>query len=84
MGKVWGIDGRLIPLHCVGLMLWLFFILCCGHNWKFVVRRDNAGMNLKSCDGIITKTTVAHESKNLEDSNPKLCLRNQNFRLLFK
>jgi hypothetical protein len=30
------------------------------------------------------KTMVAHESKNLEYSNPILCLRNQNFRLLFK
>ncbi len=59
----------------------MFTSLCCWQNWDLMVRMDVIGFHLKFlCTGIINELMTV----NLEWFNPKLCLRNQSSRLLYK
>jgi len=73
-------DEGLIFLYCLGLVLWIFTSLCCWQNWDLMVRMD-VGFHLKFlCNGIMDELMRI----NSEWFNPKLCLRNQSSRLLYK
>jgi hypothetical protein len=75
------IDEGLIFLYCLGLVLWMFRSLCCWQNWDLMVRMDVVGFHLKFlCNRIINEPMRV----NSEWFNPKLCLRNQSSRLLYK